>query len=329
LLVKQEWIRYSVLGFMLFSVFLSEIALYQISGGITVVLTHLCYFPVIFLAFRYPRRGALLATGTGILYLIILGLLVYPDPDILPGIMQFYVYASMGVVVSSLAYDMKLNEMKYYTIFDSSANSILLVDVATGRILEANRLSLDQLAGCDEQSAPCSLELLWPDTPARTAFLADLQRDTTVFGREVRLGPHEQASYFLLSAALLADNTAVLSFADISDKKKVEQALRQSERRFRELTELLPLPVFEADAEGRITFANDAAFEKFGYARGDVGQGMSVLDLIVPGDRDRAKENLSQLSEGNRVGIEYTAICRSGQTFPYRRNPRDCCGYHR
>ena len=35
----------------------------------------------------------------------------------------------------------------------------------------------------------------------------------------------------------------------------------------RELVDMLPQVVFEADASGRITFVNQRAFEMFGYAR--------------------------------------------------------------
>lgn len=301
---------------MLFSILLSEVALHQISGGLTVVLTHLCYFPVVILAFRYPRRGALIATITGLGYLALLGLLTYPDPDLIAGIMQFYVYVIIGVIVSSLASDLQQNEMKYHSIFNNSADCTLLVNVTTGEILDANRICADMVAGCADRSNQCSLAYLWPDTAERTAFLEEVQRNTSVSGREIRIGRNDRVMYVLLSAAMLADGIAVMSLTDISEKKAIELALRQSERRFRELTELLPLPVFEADTEGRITFANLAAFETYGYPVEALTEGIGMLDLIVPQDRDRVRENLVHVYRDHMVVREYTALTKSGKRFP-------------
>ena len=48
---------------------------------------------------------------------------------------------------------------------------------------------------------------------------------------------------------------------DISDRKKMEDQLRESERRFREMIDLLPAAIYTTDAEGRLTHFNPAAVE--------------------------------------------------------------------
>ncbi len=51
---------------------------------------------------------------------------------------------------------------------------------------------------------------------------------------------------------------------DISERKAVEDILRQSEKRHRQLMELLPIAAFTTDAEGRITFFNRNAVALWG-----------------------------------------------------------------
>ena len=46
---------------------------------------------------------------------------------------------------------------------------------------------------------------------------------------------------------------------DVTDSKRIEAALHESERRFREMFDLLPVAIYITDAEGRLTYFNPAA----------------------------------------------------------------------
>ncbi len=104
---------------------------------------------------------------------------------------------------------------------------------------------------------------------------------------------------------------------DITERKRSEAALRDSERRYRELADSLPETVFEMDTTGRLTFVNQAGFEKFGYGPKDLEEGISVVDHIVPEDAERAARDIAKAIGGEGVGRqEYTALKGDGTTFP-------------
>jgi PAS domain S-box-containing protein len=104
---------------------------------------------------------------------------------------------------------------------------------------------------------------------------------------------------------------------EISQRKKIENALRESEERFREMADLLPQTVFETDCQGFLTFANRFAYELFGYSREDFQHNIHSLDMLVPKDRRRAKINILRIQKGNAQGtLEYTALRKDGSTFP-------------
>ena len=104
---------------------------------------------------------------------------------------------------------------------------------------------------------------------------------------------------------------------DISKRKRAEEALRESEKRFRELSELLPEIIFEADSKGVLTFVNRESYSKFGYSAEEFEKGLTALQMIAPIDRDRAKENIAKLLHGKVMGPnEYKAIRKDGDIFP-------------
>ena len=79
---------------------------------------------------------------------------------------------------------------------------------------------------------------------------------------------------------------------EIEERRQVEAALRESEERFRNLANSLPQVVFETDESGTLSFANQNAFELFGYSEKEIEKGLNVLQMLIPDDRNRAAENI-------------------------------------
>jgi PAS domain S-box-containing protein len=103
---------------------------------------------------------------------------------------------------------------------------------------------------------------------------------------------------------------------DITERHQAAEALRESEKRFRELAELLPQIVFEADERGVVTFANRHAFEAFGVTREDFAQGLDIFQMVVPEEREQALQDLQRVLPGESLsGTEYTALRKDGTTF--------------
>ncbi|MCX6689152.1 MAG: PAS domain S-box protein, partial [Methanoregula sp.] len=106
---------------------------------------------------------------------------------------------------------------------------------------------------------------------------------------------------------------------DITERKLAGEALNESERRFRELSDMLPQIVYETDANGMLTYANRIAFEWFGYTEEEFRQGLNLLQMLAPDDRERGGAAFRAILEGKgRIGIpdEYRAQKKDGSTFP-------------
>ncbi|MGC8659412.1 MAG: PAS domain-containing hybrid sensor histidine kinase/response regulator, partial [Desulfomonilaceae bacterium] len=104
---------------------------------------------------------------------------------------------------------------------------------------------------------------------------------------------------------------------DISERLRAEESLRQSERRFRELTELLPIGVFESDVTGKFLFVNPAALEISGHTLDEMLTQVRIFDLVIPEERDKLSENIQKKIRGQTIQmVEYTVLTKDGKAVP-------------
>lgn len=117
------------------------------------------------------------------------------------------------------------------------------------------------------------------------------------------------------------DKRFILTFCEILTsafrQKQNIDLLVKSERRFRELAELLPEMVCEAAINGKIIFANKHTQVQFGFTENDLGKGIIFFNFFHPNDRQRVLDNFEKLLSGLNINNEeYTIINREKHEIP-------------
>jgi len=123
---------------------------------------------------------------------------------------------------------------------------------------------------------------------------------------EIRVKPFIMQGKFVTVAAI----------RDLRERKKAEAALKESEQRFKELADNLPLMIYEIDANDKIIYFNKASHAITGYSFEDYKNGVNFTDMFPASEKERAVNNVNKIKKGNSLGmIEYTMKRKDGSLY--------------
>ena len=168
---------------------------------------------------------------------------------------------------------LKESETRYRTLVTASAQ-VVWHATATGEVQFGNSLWQDLTGQTDEELAGMGwLDALLPDSREQTTCLWQHAVETRDFYKDeqhVRMRDGSYRIFQVRGAPVLEEDGQVREWVgthtDITERKRVEEALRASETTLRELVEILPAAVYVCDSSGLIESYNRKAVELWGRA---------------------------------------------------------------
>jgi PAS domain S-box-containing protein len=141
----------------------------------------------------------------------------------------------------------------------------------------------------------------------------------TKSGKEIWLGQRAQ---------LVQEDGCILGFhavaRDITERRRVEEALRESEERYRQLVEHAPAAILEFDLENqKLVAVNDVLYEFLGYTNEEI-KSMKAIDFLAEESQELYLERLGKTLAGETVPdtVEYKLRGKGGRELWARLNTR-------
>ncbi len=209
------------------------------------------------------------------------------------------------------------SEARYRLLFDSNPHPMWVYDLETLAFLTVNDAAVSKYGYAREEFLQMTVVDLrvGDDTPIPIEDIVavedvdeaidsagvwqHLRKDRTII--DVEIVAHAISYQGRRAELVLAD--------DITERRRSEQALLESELKYRELVENANSIILRWTPQGRVTFVNEFGLQFFGYGEGEL-LGRHVVGTIVP----------PYESSGRDLRILMTDICRSPGRFEHSIN---------
>ncbi|MCX5807169.1 MAG: PAS domain S-box protein [Proteobacteria bacterium] len=207
------------------------------------------------------------------------------------------------------------SEIKFHTLYDSISDAVMLINEKD--FLDCNKAAL-AISGCATREEFCSLhpEDLSPTvqpcgtdsiTLSKRHIAAALEKGRHQFEwvhKRVDTGESFPADVLLIAMVLDGKQVLLAVARDITDRKRVEEALLNSEQHFKDLSEESIAGVYLLQ-DGIFKYANSKLAQILGYELDEIIDKLAVKDVVFPEDWPIVEENMRKRISGGLKSIHY------------------------
>ena len=218
------------------------------------------------------------------------------------------------------------SEKKYRNLIDNLMDTVVELDSQGNFTFVSPQVFVLTGYKPEELIGKNSLEFIHPDDlKTVTNVFERVLEDEKVINFECR-GQHKDGRFLWLSISSNlveedGDSNLVSIIRDITDRKQIENALKESEKRFRQLVETSPDGIVLTDLLGDIILINEQGTIILGYKDEFKLIGTNFSEVIAIESQELALRALKEtLESGKGKQLEYTFIKKNGTRIPVEMN---------
>lgn len=212
--------------------------------------------------------------------------------------------------------ELRESEARYRTAFEYTGTAMIVIDEDT-TISMANH-KLEEITGYGREESIRKKK--WTDVvvPEDARWMREYHKkrrtspDSVPDEYEFRMiDKNNQIRDMLLNATMIpGTGQSLVSLVDITRLKRSEHALRDSERKYRELFENANDILYTIDLEGNFTSANNAALRTYGYTADEM-QKTNMRQLIDPSHLELVQQKIADKLSHSISSAPYELLTRT------------------
>jgi PAS domain S-box-containing protein len=215
---------------------------------------------------------------------------------------------------------LRFSEEKFSKAFQTSPDAVNINRLSDGVYLDINE-SFTRNTGYTREdvigrsSLPGDLGI-WVNQEDRDHLIASLKATGEAKGLEAPFRCKDgRVIYCRMSARIMGINgeTCILSItSDITERKQAEEALLESEERYRELVENMNDVVYQVGPDGLVTYVGPVVEAIAGFKPLEV-KGSNYRTFFLPEDQSRLEETFQMSLQGSHIEGEYRIPKKNGE----------------
>ena len=237
-----------------------------------------------------------------------------------------YLHYSIDITENRQAEEaLRESEEKFRTLFDTSPHAIALTEMKTGKLIDVNDNLCKVLKYTkDELIGRTTTQLGFYSEDDRKKFVNALSNSGKVHNLEMDFktkdGANINTRMFAAFVQFEGESFILVEFHDVTEKKRVEEALRETEEKYRHLIENATDSILVAQ-DGVLKFANSKAEKITGYSAEELGK-IPFVDIVHPEDRTMVSETRLKRTEGENLPriVPFRIVNKSGEEFSVESN---------
>lgn len=207
------------------------------------------------------------------------------------------------------------SEERYRAIFELAADSIVLIDAETGMLVDFNKKAHENLNFTREEFEKLKIsdfEVVESEEEVQRHFKKIVDEGSDSFETKHRKKGGELCDIQVSSKAISIRGKDFIQsiWMNISNLKRVEEALRESEEKYRTLFNSSLVGSYLVESGGKILDTNEAGAALLGFDNPEDMIGKSILDFYKnPEDRTKI---FSEIESNDNVSFELELLKKDG-----------------
>ena len=299
---------------------------------VEIVFTHIFYIPIVLAALWFERRSFIVTAllGTVLIVTNIMASLSGFYEDLLRVSVMLFVNLITVLLAESIEESEEVireTEEKYRTIVETARDAIITAD-ERGRVVSWNH-GAEKIFGytADEMKGKHINKIISEQNRDRHNF-QDINSDVSLMITDVEAirkdGKGVPVDISVTGWHYLGENFVTAVIRDISERKKAEEILKASEKKFRAVfngvEDIITIVELRDDGlPGNYIEVNRTAVEKLGYSRDEL---LNMTPMDLGPTKEEISDNMRKLLERKAARFERTYISKDGRRIPVEVNSR-------
>ncbi len=214
----------------------------------------------------------------------------------------------------------KESEKNFKAMLDNAPFPVLITDYTTSEVLFINRAAAESVGESKTSLMHAKAADYWTDQLDRDFYVEEITKKGYIDNYEVRFKRKDGSSFWAQMSAtrMVCDyrDAAFIAFMNIDAQKHTQEALKESEKRYRLLAENAYDVIWTMEPSGRLTYISPSVERLRGYTP-EEAIGQSISEMFTPESAELVIEGLSLFIKDTEIPTQNWELeqpCKNGST---------------